>query len=173
MSPFTSSGTFYIRGNLKAALEQFRSESKDVDVWIDALCINQDNVKEKTAQVARMDEIYSSASSVWVWLGAGKPETKETFDFLKYDILDLKVLDDLVKTKEYEKKWKLVVTLMKNRWFSRRWVIQELALARRAVVRWGSEEMEWSNFADAIALVMTKHDEITEILGNEKTFSAM
>lgn len=173
MSPFTSSGTFYIRDNLKAALEQFRSATEDVNVWIDALCINQDHVKEKTAQVARMDEIYSNASSVWVWLGAGKPETKETFDFLKYDILDLKVLDDLVKTKEYEKKWKLVVTLMKNRWFSRRWVIQELALARKAVVRWGSEEIQWSNFADAIALVMTKHDEITEILGNEKTFSAM
>jgi hypothetical protein len=90
MSPFTSSGNFYIRSNLKAALEQFRSETKDVNVWIDALCINQENVKEKTAQVARMDEIYSNASSVWVWLGAGKPETKETFDFLKYDILDLK-----------------------------------------------------------------------------------
>jgi hypothetical protein len=173
MNPFTSSGNFYIRSNLKAALEQFRSENEDVNVWIDALCINQEDVTEKTAQVARMDEIYSNASSVWVWLGAGKPETKETFDFLKHDILDLKVLDDLVKTKQYEKKWKLVVTLMKNRWFSRRWVIQELALAKNAVVRWGSEEMEWSNFADAIALVMTKHDEITEILGNELTFSAM
>jgi hypothetical protein len=172
MTPFNSSGTFYIRSNLAAALKQFRKETEDANIWVDALCINQADVKEKTEQVSRMDEIYSQASSVCVWLGAGKSETKETFDFLK-NILDLKALDDLVKTKAHAEKWMLVVTLMKNRWFSRRWVIQELALARQAVVRWGSEEIQWSNFADAIALFMTKHDEITEMLGKEKTFSAM
>jgi hypothetical protein len=172
MTPFNSSGTFYIRSNLAAALRQFRKETEDVNIWVDALCINQADVKEKTEQVSRMDEIYSQATFVCVWLGAGKNETRETFDFLRH-ILDLKVLDDLVKTKAQVEKWVLVVTLMKNRWFSRRWVIQELALAREAVVRWGSEEIPWSNFADAIALFMTKHDEITEILGKERTFSAI
>jgi hypothetical protein len=174
MTPFNSSGKFYIRDNLAAALQQFRKETEDVNVWVDALCINQADVKEKTAQVARMDVIYSEASYVCVWLGAGKPESRETFDFLKHEILNLKTLDDLVKTNTHARKWRLVVTLMKNRWFSRRWVIQELALARTAVVRWGSEEIQWSNFADAIALFMTKHDEIAEILeGKEKTFSAI
>jgi hypothetical protein len=174
MTPFNSSGKFYIRDNLAAALKQFRKETEDVNVWVDALCINQENVKEKTAQVARMDIIYSEATYVCVWLGAGQPESKETFDFLKYEILNLKTLDDLVKTSSHARKWRLVVNMMKNRWFSRRWVIQELALAKKAIVRWGSEEIQWSNFADAIALFMTKHDEIAKILeGKEKTFSAM
>jgi len=37
MTPFNSSGTFYIRNNLAAALQQFRKENEDVNVWVDAL----------------------------------------------------------------------------------------------------------------------------------------
>jgi hypothetical protein len=37
--------------------------------WIDAICINQDDVDEKSEQVPRMRQLYSSASQVWVWLG--------------------------------------------------------------------------------------------------------
>lgn len=171
MTPFNSSGTFYVRHNLDAALRIFRSETEDVVIWVDALCINQgkepEALKEKTAQVARMHEIYSEADYVCIWLGAGKNETAETFEFLR-TILDLSKLDDLVKKPETAEKWMLVVNLMKNRWFSRRWVIQELALAKSATVRWGDEKMQWSDFADAIALFMTKHDEIKAILGKRK-----
>jgi hypothetical protein len=171
MTPFNPYSLFYIRDNLDAALRQFRSETQDVNIWVDALCINQENIMEKATQVSRMHEIYGEAENVCVWLGAGNNETKETFEFLK-EILDLQHLDDLIKTKNNPEKWRLVVNLMKNRWFSRRWVIQELALARRASVRWGGEEIQWSNLADAIALFMTKHDSIREILGRRTKFSA-
>jgi hypothetical protein len=156
-------GTFYIRSNLEAALRQIRSEIEDVDIWVDAICINQEDKKEKTAQVQRMDEIYTEAKRVCIWLGAGGPEAKDTFDFL-YEILDLKKFDKLVESRENPKNWKLVVRLMENRWFSRRWVIQELALAKTAIVLWGNQSITWSKFADAIALFMTKHDEIKRIL---------
>jgi hypothetical protein len=156
-------GSFYIRPNLEAALRQIRSKKRDVDIWVDAICINQDNKKEKMAQVSRMHEIYSEAKNVCVWLGAGVPDTKETFDFLK-ETLNLQRLDKLIASGENPEKWWLVVRLMENRWFSRRWVIQELALARDATVRWGKAKMSWTNFADAIALFMTKHDEIKQIL---------
>jgi len=58
----------------------------------------------------------------------------------------------------------LVVNLLKTRWFSRRWVTQELVLAKSATVHWGSQVMVWSDFAKAIALFMTKLTEIQEIL---------
>jgi hypothetical protein len=90
-------------------------------------------------------------------------ETKETFNFLR-EILDLKKLDSLIESGDHPEKWKLVVRLIRNRWFSRRWVIQELALAKNATVCWGAESMPWSEFADAIALFMTKHDDIKRIL---------
>jgi hypothetical protein len=76
-----------------------------------------------------------------VWLGKGTPETKETFEFLK-NILNICHLDELIKSKENPENWVRVVALMRNRWFSRRWAIQELAFAKKATVHWGEEEME-------------------------------
>ena len=117
---FHFAGFFHVRNNLASALKHFRQEDRDVDIWVDALCINQEqseNNEEKTAQVARMHEIYSEAENVCVWLGPGKPESKETFDFLKA-ILNLKYLDDLIKTEANPGKWMLVINLMKLKWFS-------------------------------------------------------
>ena len=54
---------------------------------------------------------------------------------------------------------------MRAKWFSRRWVIQELALATMPHVRLGSQEMSWRDFADAIALFMTKYDTIRRAFG--------
>jgi Heterokaryon incompatibility protein (HET) len=160
--------TFYIRPNLEAALQQIRSQENDVDIWVDAICINQEDKKEKTAQVSMMHEIYAEAEKVCIWLGAGNPEIPAaTFKFLK-EILNLQRLDELIKTRADAEKWMLIVELMENRWFSRRWVIQELTLAKSAIVRWGKERLPWPHFADAIALFMTKHDEIREILKETK-----
>ncbi|KAE9376548.1 hypothetical protein N431DRAFT_529685 [Stipitochalara longipes BDJ] len=173
-TPFHFAGSFYVRNNLASALKHFRQKDRDVDLWVDALCIDQehgDRNGEKAAQVARMNEIYSEAENVCVWLGPGKPESKETFEFLR-NILDLKFLDDQINTKANPEKWMLVINLMKNKWFSRRWVIQELALAKTATVHWGGADISWPNFADAIALFMTKHDRITEILGKPGSFMA-
>lgn len=160
--------TFYVRPNLEAALRQIRSQKEEVNIWVDAICINQNDRKEKTAQVSRMHEIYSEAEKVCIWLGAGNPETSATtFKFLK-QILDLRRLDELIKTRADASKWMLIVELMENRWFSRRWVIQELTLAKSAIVRWGKAKLLWSQFADAIALFMTKYVEIREILKDAK-----
>jgi hypothetical protein len=40
--------------------------------WIDAICIDQTNILERNQQVAQMGEIYSSASSVLIWLGCNE-----------------------------------------------------------------------------------------------------
>ncbi|KAH7407545.1 heterokaryon incompatibility protein-domain-containing protein [Cadophora sp. MPI-SDFR-AT-0126] len=160
LSVFNRYGTFYIRDNLKSALVRFRHETDDKNVWVDAICINQEDKKEKNAQVARMHEVYMQATMVCIWLGDGTEQTPETFEFLQ-SILNLGKLDALVQTGEPSAaKCALVVQLMTNRWFSRRWILQELALSKQATVRWGDEELYWSDFADAIALFMTKYDDI-------------
>lgn len=55
--------------NLYGALERLRRPDKDRVLWIDALCINQGDNKEKTQQVRIMGEIYTRARRVLIWLG--------------------------------------------------------------------------------------------------------
>ena len=51
-------------------------------IWIDALCINQDDKEEKAIQVPLMGEIFSKAQSVFVWLGPD--HDKLTLDILSW-----------------------------------------------------------------------------------------
>lgn len=174
-------GYIYIRDNLNAALKQLRSENDIVYLWADALCINQENVKERTAQVSHMHEVYMQAQKVYIWLGDGiKKENRKTFDFL-HKILDLEKLEQVVERltkkgddptwKEDRQDCKRAIDLMKADWFSRRWVIQELALATNAHVRRGHCEMPWLEFADAIALFMTKYDSIKRAFERPQDYS--
>ncbi|KAH7400204.1 heterokaryon incompatibility protein-domain-containing protein [Cadophora sp. MPI-SDFR-AT-0126] len=54
---------------LHQALAQLRHTSEDSIVWIDAICIDQTSTDEKNHQVPLMGDIYSSASTVVIWLG--------------------------------------------------------------------------------------------------------
>jgi hypothetical protein len=172
-------GVFHVRENLDAALRNCRSldgeVDGEVDIWVDAICIHQTDLMEKAAQVNRMNDVYHDATKVCVWLGTGKDEAekreiKRTFDFLR-SILDLTKLDGIINTESNRGDWKtnidnlkLVVKLIKNPWFGRRWIIQELALAKIAIIRWDTEELLWSDFADATALLMTKYASIRAML---------
>ncbi|KAJ6198605.1 heterokaryon incompatibility protein-domain-containing protein [Bipolaris maydis] len=55
--------------NLEAALRRIRNTEKAKLLWVDALCINQQDTKEKNIQVMRMKDIYTMCARVLVWLG--------------------------------------------------------------------------------------------------------
>lgn len=55
--------------NLLECLASLRHESDNRDLWVDALCINQANTKEKSAQINLMPQIYRSAKRTLIWLG--------------------------------------------------------------------------------------------------------
>lgn len=59
--------------NLEAALQRLRDECKTRILWVDALCINQDDVEEKGFQIPLMWRIYSGAVAVVAWLGNSTP----------------------------------------------------------------------------------------------------
>lgn len=52
----------------------------DITVWVDAICINQDNVDEKADQIKLIADIYSQARFVVVWLGDGTAQTSRVID---------------------------------------------------------------------------------------------
>jgi hypothetical protein len=51
---------------------------KYINLWIDAVCIEQTNLEEKAHQVANMGKVYSAAAEVLVYLGPGDGRTEET-----------------------------------------------------------------------------------------------
>ncbi|KAK5651183.1 hypothetical protein OQA88_12731 [Cercophora sp. LCS_1] len=68
--PITLNGKrFLVTENLFAALRQLHQSDEPLVLWIDAICINQDDAAEKAHQVARMNAIYEGSLRVIAWLG--------------------------------------------------------------------------------------------------------
>ncbi|KAF2248365.1 HET-domain-containing protein, partial [Trematosphaeria pertusa] len=62
--------TFQVTRNLGEALHQLcQHEESAGSLWIDAICINQEDNTEKSWQVAMMGRIYTQAYAVHAWLG--------------------------------------------------------------------------------------------------------
>ena len=168
MPDYVKGQRFYVRPNLDKALRHLRHETETVVLWVDAVCINQSDEKgEKSTQIAKMKAIYHNASNVCIWLGDGKGDGKDdrAKDFqaamqFSQEVLKLTELDRLAVDTKTTKSWSDLLDLMRCSWFSRRWVIQELALARDATVHCGEYHLPWQEFADAIGLFALNFDKV-------------
>nr|OQO27261.1 hypothetical protein B0A51_04897 [Rachicladosporium sp. CCFEE 5018] len=89
--------TIEIRRNLYDALQtlgpamlQKTRDDGVSHIWIDAICINQEDLEERSQQVALMGKIYSTAVSVWAWLGAADDTTDSVsvFHTALWDAMD-------------------------------------------------------------------------------------
>ncbi|KAI9692498.1 MAG: hypothetical protein M1822_006729 [Bathelium mastoideum] len=160
---------FRIRNNLCSALTRLRLPSKKLHLWIDAVCINQDDDVEKSSQISQMAIIYSKAQNVRIWLGESDSLqcSEDGMQFVD-KIVDLNLLDRLVRRHPTDhfsntktaRSWVAFANVLKRSWFRRRWIVQEVAFAERASVQCGAVEKNWSDFADAVELFIEKLDEI-------------
>jgi hypothetical protein len=73
--------SYPITQNLYVALQRLRSPNQYPYLWIDALCINQHNLKERSMQGQNMLSIYKKAATVLVWLGECEQDTALCFCF--------------------------------------------------------------------------------------------
>ncbi|RSL53138.1 hypothetical protein CEP54_010545 [Fusarium duplospermum] len=112
----------YITENCFDALRTCRFEEEDRRLWIDAICINQTNIPERTHQVRMMRNIYSAARRVLIFLGTDHTQR----------------LTGLVENDPE--------IMINNPYFSRVWVIQEIASAKEALVLCAGQTMHWSFF---------------------------
>ncbi|KAH8802984.1 heterokaryon incompatibility protein-domain-containing protein [Xylogone sp. PMI_703] len=71
-----------ITNNCGAALRCLRKEAEHIKLWIDAICINQCDPQEKGVQISLMDEIYSKAANVVIYLGSGNEKTDRALQLL-------------------------------------------------------------------------------------------
>jgi hypothetical protein len=132
-----------VRKNLYHALRSLRRRERDILLWVDAVCIDQDEFshdarKELEDQVSKMAKIYSAAGNVCVWLGEGNDTSEKGMKFIR-SLMDISRLDSYILSPEYRGHWKALRAIMTAKWFSRRWVVQEICLARKATVHMGDE----------------------------------
>lgn len=145
------SDSFYITLHLYEALRCLRYPAEPRYLWIDAICIDQENTKEKSQQVRIMAEIYKRANEVLVWLGAPDSTFDTAVKFLKIlSHMNLVHLDRIIHDEQYLEKWGALAKVIENQYFRRRWVIQELGFARSAILLSGETEVEWSIFAEGV-----------------------
>ncbi|KAE8446244.1 hypothetical protein EG329_012330 [Mollisiaceae sp. DMI_Dod_QoI] len=109
--------TLAITENLHAVLLRLRDHSFERILWIDAVCINQQDLKEQGQQVQLMARIYSQAARVLVWLGetAGNSDTA---------LEGIRVAAESESTDSLNDE--------------RIWVLQEVAAARHILIMCGS-----------------------------------
>jgi hypothetical protein len=113
-----------ITTNLQVALMHLRHRHVERLLWVDQLCIDQNNEKEKEDQIKMMSQIYASANCVTVWLGAGKDDSDCAMEELR----------TIGRERLTRSKKELVVSdrvsrLLKRPWFHRIWVIEIRSLS--------------------------------------------
>lgn len=147
----------HITPSLYDALERFRNTSQPTRLWADALCIHQEDVDERNYQASIMADIYRSAETVLVWLGAATDSDAlvfETFTYIGdptwYELKDVSkqgmaglfeepitIPDSEIEEKAIAFAIALTETLGKP-YFERLWTLQERCLAQNPTFYTGS-----------------------------------
>lgn len=111
------------------ALQRLREPKAAFPVWIDAICINQEDLDEKNGQVTKMGEIYSMAKTVHVWLELS--DWRNVIYLWAYGLLDRLLI---IPTRlELLVRVLLSPTIYRSKWCTRVWTLQELAFANKLV----------------------------------------
>jgi hypothetical protein len=166
---------FKVTQNLAHALRHLRparfSKFEARTLWVDAICIDQQNIDERNQQVRRMDIIYKQAKQVIVWLGNySEPEDElvefpEEWGFQKLEPGSFestqeafKLARDLARSYDFEsdkfdlsvhpsdnfRTWGYLCQLFCRPWYRRLWVFQEVNLARQALILCGDCTIDWN-----------------------------
>lgn len=130
-------GTIPVTKSCEAALRRLRRQHRRRHLWVDAICIDQCNIQERNHQVGFMSTIFATASQVVIYLGAGNNSTDKVLDYLnETDEGGARVRRHGFSTD--------VNNFLKHRWLDRVWVLQEIALARLAVMIAGDKKTQWT-----------------------------
>jgi hypothetical protein len=144
---------FYVTKNLAAALEHIQYEPGLY--WIDAICINQADVEERSLQVSRMKGIYSQASEVIVWLGG---------------IIELGFIFPSTTGLQSDAGRSC---FFKNDYWRRVWVVQEFAVSSRIRILHHRGHINWDELTEIMSspsILQQRHENETvseELVGIE------
>lgn len=185
--------------NCKAAMENLRHVSESRSLWIDAICINQGDLKERSEQVGRMADIYRRASSVLMWLGDdyGANSIRLAFESME----DMVRVHEEIRREPVETSFLLTPMwehakakemtrrvlekedvsngfedLHNRQYFTRAWIFQEATLAGpRGIIICGKHQCPWRRFEPAMLAYrtysMARNDCFMRIVQHDYTYS--
>jgi len=165
-----------VTSNLAAALPYLRYEDRARILWIDAICVNQQDLNERSQQVQRMGDIYSLAERVVVWLGPNENNSTMAMSILqslskKIEVDWLSITMSSTGSGELDTEWaelskplpysdiemKAIYDFLSRPWFGRLWIWQEVRLANpKAILLCGSDSILYHAFRKSVCCVYLK-----------------
>lgn len=158
---------FEVTLNLKAALYHLRFESSFRVLWIDAISINQRDVEERNQQVQAMTMIYKTAQRVIVWLGESRDGSDKAFELLYRKASGMRPSPTQTQRDDILQKHASAnidphisittnispeeIFLLNRPWWTRIWVVQEVAVAQDVLVQCGKSTVSWDILRKAYA----------------------
>jgi hypothetical protein len=140
-------------------LHRYQTNTSARKIWVDAICINQEDQKEKSTQIPLMRDIYSQAGAVVVWIGPSTPETDVFFAefqevrdkserWIAKHTADPDCPDPSREELPYlgEAFWGGLGQIFDNDWFRRLWTYQEIILPRIATLLCGNSWVDFDEF---------------------------
>lgn len=166
----------HVTKNLADALRAFRHKSLVKILWADALCINQEDTREREQQVKLMGLVYWKACCVRVWLGKDVDDDVDVEELYRarHAIRVIKELarahskasgstaegNQIFRDKIFDEPdhitdsdWTSLDRLFDRPWFQRVWVVQELGLARHAVYHCGDHSFTRNELQDFMSVL--------------------
>jgi hypothetical protein len=106
--------------NLHEALSSLRYRSIERIIWVDAVCINQENEQEKMQQIQLMARIYAQANRVVVWLGEAADNSDQALE-------EIRVAGGEGSTNSLNNEviQQAIIALLNRPWFRRIWVSEQ------------------------------------------------
>ncbi|KAF5681214.1 heterokaryon incompatibility protein [Fusarium heterosporum] len=172
--PDLPESTLSIQRNLAEALSALRYPDKIRTMWIDAVCINQGDMTERSQQVERMADIYRLASRVVVWLSPIDSSASIVLPILNHigRQIEYSKSNHLLPSPEAtEPDWfrvecplpygddiyAAVYELLGRPWFERVWIVQEIQLANiDSSLQCGAAVISWPIFRRAVLCLQSK-----------------
>ena len=133
-----------VRQRLWTFLHHLRRRDVTTEVWIDALCIKQDDANEKAQQIRLMSKIFRGARESISWLGEADDMIYKAFDIVEQRADQTR---DLYRGRPSNVKpltsaeWRAVTKLVENQYFTRRWIVQEVMLPVSLTLQCGQRRL--------------------------------
>lgn len=153
----------FITKNLHGLLTRLRAKKTPGYYWVDAVCIDQENIPERGQQVQLMKAIYETAEQVLVWLGPSSEDSDVAMDFVD-EMTDAERNDEGIMPDDDDedaaiernvawlrasladpksaRKWRALARLFLRPWWKRVWIRQEVAVASDVQVLCGNDRLQ-------------------------------